>query len=233
MSRDFTPQEQQWADKQLHMREKRITWKNTATGEEELLVDPECETAKRYPNLYFLYGYYLEKHLLQEFPSSFVLEVEQKLRQIIRQEDSSNKPLQSCVDMNGTIANKPSVLMALVASWYTGKLDSDFYYSDRNNQLFYEGLQYVFSIENNKLSIERYKVVLGFNTKKYWIYDATKEAYIDPPSSLLDIVNNVYRDELHDVDEDDPRELLLERICNVVQPSWLNDANHTYKELEI
>ena len=139
MSRDWTPQQNRWADKQLHFSKNKISFINPETNKEELLIDPESSTAKQYPNLYFLYGYELEKYILKEFPNSLVHTIESMLNAIVTYEDNANKAISGEIDVEKVFSSgntNDDELIHLIIMWYTGALDPDFYYNTENNQLW-------------------------------------------------------------------------------------------------
>ncbi len=76
---------------------------------------------------------------------------------------------------------------------------------------------------------KRYTVILGFNTKQFWIYDEEKDTYIDPPAEVLNKIDQDYA--WNDVDN---KEKALEEIIEQ-DPSWLYDKDYTYPadDLEI
>lgn len=71
----------------------------------------------------------------------------------------------------------------------------------------------------------RYEVVLGFNTKQWWIYDNDTDEYCDPPCEVLDDVKN------HSADIDEQERFLREIVS--AEPNWLNDTDYRYTDIEI
>ena len=66
----------------------------------------------------------------------------------------------------------------------------------------------------------RYLAVLGFNTKQWWIYDESKDVFIDPPIEILD--------ELSDLEQDEA-EGRLTQIANADPTTdWLFDKDYWY-----
>ena len=66
----------------------------------------------------------------------------------------------------------------------------------------------------------RYLAVLGFNTKQWWIYDESKDVFIDPPIEILDELSELEQDEA---------EGRLTQIANVdPTPDWLFDKDYWY-----
>ena len=150
MSRDWTPQQNRWADKQLHFSKNKIAFINPETKAEELLIDPECDLAKQYPYLYFLYGYELEHFMLKELPESLVRTAESFIGKIIAYEDSTHQAISSETSLNNILQTEDMVdlnncnhkrLLELLIKWYTGALDPDFYYRTENERLFKEKLR--------------------------------------------------------------------------------------------
>ncbi len=141
MSRDWTPQLNRWVDSKHHFSQNKVVWTNLITGKEEVVVDPECETAKRYPLLYFLYGYNLEKFMLAEMTAEFVSEVEHILKEIATWEDANKRAISTASPSENIFYKDDEELISLVIEWYEGKLDPDFYYNDRNNEYFLDGLR--------------------------------------------------------------------------------------------
>ena len=54
MGRDWTPQEHHSADARLGFSKRKMEVTDI-DGNISVLYDPDCETAKRFPNLYFLF----------------------------------------------------------------------------------------------------------------------------------------------------------------------------------
>lgn len=66
----------------------------------------------------------------------------------------------------------------------------------------------------------RYEVVLGFNTKQWWVYDNKCDVYIDPPASVLDSLPDWRKEPEKSHDE-------FQKIIDT-QPDWLNDKEYWY-----
>lgn len=71
----------------------------------------------------------------------------------------------------------------------------------------------------------RYEVVFGFNTKQWWVYDNDTDEYCDPPSVVLDEVKS------HSADIDEQERFFKEIVS--AEPSWLNDNDYRYTDIEI
>ena len=63
--------------------------------------------------------------------------------------------------------------------------------------------------------------VMGFNSKQWWVYDNEHDLYIDPPSEVLD-----------KLDEFDQEELQEQELANIIDsdPDWLQDSGYWYDE---
>jgi len=79
--------------------------------------------------------------------------------------------------------------------------------------------------ENVHLEYEDLDVVLGFNSKQWWIYSNTYDVYIDPPSEVLNAIEEYSSDE---------QEEALDKIIETI-PDWLYDVDYWYdaEEYEI
>lgn len=130
MSRDLTPKDSHILDKHYHFASEPLVLTNIETGVEVKLYDPSCEMALRWPNAYYLASDIVEK--LQGAPTTLNL-FEELLRRIIVLSDK-NEPLVFPDDE----------LATTIAKWYEGKLDPNFYYCTRNNELLYEALREVY-----------------------------------------------------------------------------------------
>ena len=74
----------------------------------------------------------------------------------------------------------------------------------------------------------RYEALFGPNTKQFWLYDNENDTYIDPPTEVLNEVEELVYDENGDETADgyDAAESRLEEIANAVpEPDWLHDGN--------
>lgn len=80
--------------------------------------------------------------------------------------------------------------------------------------------------------MNRYEALFGPNTKQFWIYDSENDTYIDPPTEVLEKLDEIrYKDGKVTADSISAAETELERIANDEQPDWLHDGNE-YDELE-
>ena len=70
----------------------------------------------------------------------------------------------------------------------------------------------------------KYEVMLGFNTKQWWIYNNDTDMYCDPPAHILDQVKQ------HSPDIN-VQQAYLERIV-ATNPDWLQDPNAQYNKIE-
>ena len=141
MSRDWTPRQLHMVDIRAHLSKNVITI-NYGEGERPY-IDPNCETAKKYPNMYFLCGEIL-KVLLEKKSEAFVERVEDGLTTIMALFDSDllrdGRALSEPVD-NAILQQLRDIeLLRLICMWYDGKLDEGFYYNTYNNELFLDGL---------------------------------------------------------------------------------------------
>lgn len=65
---------------------------------------------------------------------------------------------------------------------------------------------------------QKYELVLGFNTKQYWIYDNDKDIYIDPPKEFLNKL---------DTHDQEKSEEIADKILTK-DPKWLYDTEFYY-----
>lgn len=63
-------------------------------------------------------------------------------------------------------------------------------------------------------------VMLGFNTKQWWVYDNTNDVFIDPPTEVLKQVKE-YSD-----DQDEQEQYLWDLVQK--DPDWLYDVDYWY-----
>lgn len=64
------------------------------------------------------------------------------------------------------------------------------------------------------------EILIGFNSKQWWVYDSEKNVYIDPPKEVLD--------SLPDWREfPDEAEKAFQKIIDQ-NPDWLNDSDYWY-----
>lgn len=76
-----------------------------------------------------------------------------------------------------------------------------------------------------------YMPLYGPNTNQWWVYNETKDVYIDPPKSILHLINltKPKSDGTRDFAEE---ERFFTRILKN-KPSWLGDVEAQYAEVEI
>lgn len=74
----------------------------------------------------------------------------------------------------------------------------------------------------------RYEVLAGPNTKQLWVYDNEEDAYIDPPTDVLDTVMSALGP---NKDWDKARDRLLDIIADE-DPDWLRDEDYWYEDIE-
>lgn len=66
----------------------------------------------------------------------------------------------------------------------------------------------------------RYLVILGFNTKQWWVYDNEVDIYIDPPIEVLN--------ELDEMSAIEAGERLTQIVNADPTPDWLFDKDYWY-----
>ena len=71
----------------------------------------------------------------------------------------------------------------------------------------------------------RYEVVLGFNTKQFWVYDSVDDTYIDPPKEELIEMSKLIGP---DGDTYNAENWLLNIINGDNPPEWLFDEDYIY-----
>ena len=64
------------------------------------------------------------------------------------------------------------------------------------------------------------EIILGFNTKQWWVYSNKYEVYIDPPACILNLLPD-WRE-----DSDKAEEALKEIVDQ--NPDWLYDKDYWY-----
>ena len=137
MSRNWTPQEQYYADKFIQrekgvsMRDQQFMWVKS-DGTTVFMEDKQSRIVReQYKELGFLFDYLpktykaLNKH--PKYRKRILDKIEEHLKEIEELKTYDNKDV--------------------IWLWYTGRLDLDFYYNTRNNELF---MEYIIS-EVNKL----------------------------------------------------------------------------------
>lgn len=89
--------------------------------------------------------------------------------------------------------------------------------------------------DSKKDVLDRYLILLGPNTRQWWVYDEIHDCYIDPPAAVLEEiqddrsftrVNGVLKDALEN-EEEKLRQIVSEN------PDWLKDVDHWYSDIEI
>ncbi|MBO7715726.1 MAG: hypothetical protein J6S85_19345 [Methanobrevibacter sp.] len=64
------------------------------------------------------------------------------------------------------------------------------------------------------------EILIGFNSKQWWVYDSKNNVYIDPPKEVLD--------SLPDWREfPDESEKAFQKVIDQ-NPDWLNDSDYWY-----
>ena len=78
-----------------------------------------------------------------------------------------------------------------------------------------------------------YLILLGPNTRQWWIYDEVHDCYIDPPADVLQEI----KEERHDANGvlKDAFESEEEKLRQIVSenPDWLKDVDYWYFDIEI
>ena len=83
--------------------------------------------------------------------------------------------------------------------------------------------------------LDRYLILLGPNTRQWWVYDEMHDCYIDPPADVLreiqddrsfTRVNGVLKDAF------ESEEAKLRHIVSK-DPDWLKDTDYWYSDIEI
>lgn len=72
--------------------------------------------------------------------------------------------------------------------------------------------------------------VTGFNTKQVWVYDEEHDSFIDPPASVLDVIDEQVEDSWDFEEKENLLNVILES-----NPDWLQDSDYSYsaKNFEI
>lgn len=76
-----------------------------------------------------------------------------------------------------------------------------------------------------------YLPIYGPNTRQWWVYNETKDVYIDPPAVILNLIKRI-KPKLDGTRDIDGEEKFFDRILKNF-PSWLGDTAHHYAEIEI
>lgn len=81
--------------------------------------------------------------------------------------------------------------------------------------------------------LENYLILLGPNTRQWWIYDEVHDCYIDPPAAVLQKIKEEKHDAngvlkaVFDSEEEKLRQIVSEN------PDWLKDVDYWYFDIEI
>lgn len=140
MGRSFTPREHHKADLlyQLSSSKTELIFSKDKNDDVFVLYDPMSEISQMFPNLSFLLGEDKIADLLEytnksEESIEKIKEIENDLTIVIKNDDMIKIPPSNWYDRPGFDKN-----LKTVAMWYDGKLDKNFYYCDKNNELFLE-----------------------------------------------------------------------------------------------
>lgn len=142
MSKNWTPREQHFFDEQLymeqhhHMYEQMITFK-TSDGKEYKLFGNET-LWKRFPNFAF-YCYNTLNQVKDEKVLEVFDELEKGLSEILKKDNFKDK----------VFTVEGDDIPQFVVDWYNGKLDPDFYYSEKNHQMLLEKVESIAYPERN------------------------------------------------------------------------------------
>ena len=155
MSKDWTPQELALVDHfMMHFSHQKMEFELSLGGKSMGSVvtwDPDSEMAKQFPKLGFLFNPFerlWKKAKTNPHFRNKLLAAEKQLAELI------------CRDISSISEHKVpdlSNISETIVSWYLGKLDSGFYYNERNNELFMEWLD----AECNRWMPTRYNDAAG------------------------------------------------------------------------
>ncbi len=129
MSRDWTPKELYYADKQFNFRNQKITM--TDSNGNEIDIGPGNEDKDKFPNLSFLGEGVLNLMREAKLTDEEILIFEKKLKTVVDNEDAG-------IPASNWIRADVSEALRLTAQWFEGKLDPAFYYRERNDEVYAE-----------------------------------------------------------------------------------------------
>lgn len=99
--------------------------------------------------------------------------------------------------------------------------------------LYQTCMQKQYDLEDPKTHGLRYEYRYGFNTKQFWVWDNLLEALIDPPTEVLDQIDEMKSQSDIDWREIEPWGEWLEDLCNEQKPDWLNDIEYMYFDADM
>ena len=137
MSKDWTPQQYYFADLYMqkeynsNMREDFINMKISFNGKEEPFYTEEDKVIlKKYRELGFLFS----RNLLSLYERTKEHPI--RRNRLLNEIEVQLNTLIDCNKKNGSHCEFPENIDNILVKWYLGKLDSDFYYNQRNNKAF-------------------------------------------------------------------------------------------------
>ena len=137
MSRDFTPCDMYMADKQFDGNIRNVNYVQIVDGKR--IPIPKNEILKtQFPETYFLFESGLKKLSEHENFCEVATNVEEILVSLEKELETGNID-EHCINANEDFLN--ASIEDVTKSWFFGKLDPDFYYRERNNDLFLEYLE--------------------------------------------------------------------------------------------
>lgn len=129
MSRDWTPKELYYADKQFDFRNQNITMIDSKGN--EIAIGPSKEDKSKFPNLSFLGEGVLTLMREAKLTDEEIQIFEKKLKTVVDNEDAG-------IPASNWIRADVSEALRLTAQWFEGKLDPAFYYRERNDEVYAE-----------------------------------------------------------------------------------------------
>ena len=133
MSRDWTPRELFYADKEYGFRDRKIemVYKDEDGNEKTMAIGPTDKEKELYPNLSFLGEGAMRAMQSLGMTEEEIMVFEKELSAIVENED---------INIPASNWDRPDIdsTLRLTAQWFEGVLDPSFYYRERNDEAFAE-----------------------------------------------------------------------------------------------
>lgn len=129
MSRDWTPKELYYADKQFDFKNQKITMTDSQGNKIEL--GSSKEDREKFPNLSFLGEGVLTLMRKAKLTDEEIQVFEKELKIVVDNENIG-------IPASNWIKADVNETLRLTAQWFEGKLDSAFYYRERNDEAYAE-----------------------------------------------------------------------------------------------
>lgn len=133
MSRNFTPLElhraDMWAYKHRgeYMHDSMIVLVDNKENREDISCKRFPDVYNKFPNICFLWDATTVKRLYNKGMEGILARIEEKVTELANADDNAN--------LTFDYDSLSSDMKTVVQMWYFGKLDKNFYYCERNNEL--------------------------------------------------------------------------------------------------